>query len=152
MTNEPMTQKKRGPWIWIALGCIGLLAIVFVVGFILTRNFLSSDDGKSLMAGIKRTESMSASLPVAADGFEKYVSEKGDFPPTLDDLKGYIDATTLEKIKTEMTYIKPAKDAPPDTVILTTGTDPFMQGSFMEIRLEKDFKPYQITKQPLDER
>ena len=152
VTNEPMTQKKRSPWIWVSLGCIGIIAIIGILLIVFTRNFLASDDGKSLMAGIQRSESMARSLPIAAEGFQKYMTEKGDYPATLDDLKGYVDDATLQKIKGEMTYKKPAKDAPEDTVIMTTGMKPFMQGSYMEVRLEKDLRPYQITKQPLEAR
>jgi hypothetical protein len=80
---------------------------------------------------------------------EKYVAEKGDFPATLDELAGYVDAEELEKIKAEMTYTQPAKDAPPETVVLTTGMLEFMQGSKQEIFLQKDFGFFQATKQPL---
>jgi hypothetical protein len=152
VTNEPMTQKKRSPWIWVSLGCIGIVAILGVIAIVATRNFLASEDGKNLMAGIQRSESLARSLPITAAGFEKYIGEKGDFPPNLDAMKGYIDDATLQKIKTEMAYTKPAKDAPAETTILTTGTKGFMQGSSMEIVMQKDLKFYQVTKQPLEAR
>src|SRR5687768_5625177 len=147
-----MQQKKRSPWIWVSLGCIGLIAIAGVLLIVFTRNFLASEDGKNLMAGIKRTESLARSLPTVSDGFQKYVTDKSDFPPNLDALKGYVDEATLGEIKTEMKYSKPAKNAPPETIVLTTGTHGFMQGASMEIVMQKDFKYYQVTKQPLEDR
>ena len=92
-----------------------MIAIVGIVLIVATKNFLASEDGKNLMAGIERSESLARSLPIASDGFQKYLTEKGDFPADLDGLKGYVDDATLQKIKTEMTYTKPAKDAPPET-------------------------------------
>jgi hypothetical protein len=152
VTNEPMTQKKRSPWVWVSLGCIGLIAIVGIGLIIWTRNFLSSEDGKRMMEGISRSQSMSQSLPIASAGMKKYVDEKGGFPDSLDALKGYVDEATLHKVKTEMTYFKPVTDAPPETVVLTTGQNAFMQGSYMEIVMQKDFQYFQVTKSPLEER
>ena len=152
MTNEPMTQKKRSPWIWVSLGCIGVLAIMFILGITWFRGFMNSDEGKQMRSGMQRAESMKVSLPIVANGFQKYLTENSDFPPTLDDLKGYIDEATLQKVKSEMTYTKPSKDAPDNAVILTTGEKPFIQGSFMEVRLEKNLRAFNVTKQPLEAR
>jgi hypothetical protein len=150
MTQEPYpVKKKKSPWIWISLGCIGLVAILGIVLIVFTMNFLRSDEGKQFTSGIQRTQTLARSLPEISAGMEKYVAEKGDFPATLDELAGYVGAEELEKIKAEMTYTKPAKDAPPETVVLTTGMLEFMQGSKQEIFLQKDFEFFQATKQPL---
>jgi hypothetical protein len=125
---------------------------MFILGITWIRGFMNSDEGKQMMSGIKRAESMEASLPIMAEGFQKYLTEKGDFPPALDDLQGYVDAATLQKVKSEMTYTRPGEDAPDSTVILTTGDKPFIQGSIMEIRLEKNLRAFSVTKQPLEAR
>lgn len=149
MTQEPYPVKKKSPWIWISLGCIGIVAILGVIVIVFTMRFLGSPEGKQFTSGLQRTQTLASALPTIAEGMEKFVTEKGDYPASLDDLQSYVDADTLQTVKKEMKYKKPAKDAPPDTVILTTGMVDFMQGSQQEILVQKDFEFYQVTKAPM---
>jgi hypothetical protein len=152
MTQEPYQKKKKSPWVWVSLGCITIVAVLGIIMIVTAANFLKSPEGKKMMAGIDRTQNLARTLPEVAAGFEKYAGEKGDFPQDLDGLKGYVSDTTLDKVKKEMKYTKPAKDAPAETVILTTGSIDFMREAKQEIVLQKNLEFYQITKSPLEDR
>jgi hypothetical protein len=151
MTQQPYPVKKKSPWIWVSLGCIGIVAILGVILIVATRNFLSSDEGKQFMAGMDRTQDYKEVLPIVASGMQKYVTEKGDFPENLDALSGYVESVTLAKVKKEMKYTKPAKDAPAETVVLTTGEHNLIKGSTQEIVLTKDFQMRQRMDTPLED-
>ena len=152
MTQEPYSKKKKSPWVWVSLGCITIVAVLGIIMIVTAANFLKSPEGKKMMAGIDRTQDLARVLPEIASGFEKHNQEKGDFPNDIDGLKGYVSDATLAKIKQEMKYTKPAKDAPPTTVVLTTGSVDFMRNATQEIVLQKDMQYFQITKSPLDRR
>jgi hypothetical protein len=152
MTQEPYPKKKKSPWLWVSLGCITIVAVLGIIMIVTAANFLKSPEGKKMMAGIDRTQDLARVLPDVASGFEKHNAEKGDFPKDLDGLKGYVTETTLQKIKDEMKYTKPAKDAPPTTVVLTTGSVDFMRNTTQEIVLQKNLEYFQLTKAPLEQR
>jgi len=152
MTQEPYpVKKKKSPWVWISLGCIGIVAILGVILIAFTVNFLKSPEGKKLTSGIARTKELANALPEVAGGFQKYVTEKGDFPDSLDDLQGYIGPGAFQTVKDQMTYTKPAKDAPPETIILTTGMDDFIKGAKLGIVMQKNGEFFQMQKTPLKE-
>lgn len=151
MTQEPYpVKKKKSPWIWVSLGCIGITAILGIIVIVFTMRFINSPEGKRFTEGIQRTQTLAKALPEIASGMKKYVDEKGDFPEKLDDLVGYVPPGSLDSAKTEMKYTKPAMDAPPTTPVLTTGAVDFMQGATQEIVLQKDFQYFQVTKAPMD--
>lgn len=142
--------QRRSPWVWVSLGCIGLIAIVGIFLVVMTVRFMNSEEGQRMQATIRKTESLESSVPAVVQALQTYVSEKGDFPDSLEAIKDRMQAGAYEAITKDMKYTKPAKDAPDTTIILTTGEDAFIQGSSMEVVVQKDFKAYSITKSPLE--
>lgn len=150
MTQEPYPVKKKNPWIWVSLGCFGIVAILGIFAIVMTTRFLGSPEGKQFTSAMERTQSLETPVKETAAGLQKYVTEKGDFPATLDDLKGYVGDSSLAKVKEEMKYTKPAKDAPGDTVVLTTGYYEFMRGAKQKIEILKNFEHFSDTRAPLE--
>lgn len=150
MTQEPYpAKKKKSPWIWVSLGCIGIVAILGIIAIIFFANFLKGPEFAKMRTAMEVTKALSTALPDIAVGMEKYVSEKGDYPTTLEELEGYATADALAKVKAEMKYTKPATDAPASTVVLSTGQMDFVQGTKQEIVMQKDFSYFQVNKSPL---
>ena len=149
MSQAPM---KRSPWVWVSLGCIGIVAILGIIVIVFTSRLLKSPEFQSMKSAMEKTESLSTVVAEASAGLEKYVTEKGDFPANVDQLKGYMPDISLGRIKTEMKYTKPAKDAPPETIVLTTGVFDLMSGATQEIIVQKDFKFLQLTRSPLEKK
>ena len=145
-------QMKRSPWVWVSLGCIGIVAILGIIVIVFTSRLLKSPEFQSMKSAMEKTESLAPSVREAATGLQKYVSEKGDFPENVDQLKGYMPDISLGRIKTEMKYLKPAKNAPPETIVMTTGSFDLMSGATQEIVIQKDFKYMQLTRSPLEKK
>jgi len=150
MNNAP-AKKPIGLYIGLAVVVIFVIAGIAFVIFI--NNFLKSPQGKKMMSGIMTTERVENLVPDLNAALSAYVKAKGDYPADIDDLSkfGLSDekvATTKELLK----YTKPAKDAPPETVILDSGKMEFIKGADMRIQVTKNGDAYQMTRTPLGRR
>lgn len=138
--------------LYIAIIVVALVVIGGIVMLALVVRFLNSEGGKSLREMISTTEKATNVLPPVLDALETYQRTKGDFPDNLDALSAYgAPEGALREVKAMMQYTKPAKDAPPDTVIMQSPVSSFMDGH-MRIQVTKDLQVVQVTISPLIKR
>lgn len=146
--NNPPARKPVGLYIGLAVVVIFVIAGIGFVVFI--NNFLKSDEGKRMMSGIMATDRVEKVVPELRSAIQAYVKAKGDFPASVDELTAYgLSAEHLKVTKELLTYTKPAKDAPPDTIILDSGKMDFIKGASMRIQITKGGEAYQITRTPM---
>jgi hypothetical protein len=82
-----------------------------------------------------------------------YESRNGELPESLSQLADYgVSKEALNQAESALTYTRPDKDAPPDTVILQTKQMDFIEGATMKIEVTKDLNARQITTAPLNRR
>jgi hypothetical protein len=145
MIEQP---RKSRVGLYIALAIIAVFVIGGIALTVMISNFLKSPEGKRLAQGITATAKMEEIMPNLIESLESYKAKKGGFPDSMDELKDYgANPGTIAAAK-DMTYTKPAADAPDDTVILERKMD-FMQGSEMRVQVTKGLQARQVTIAPM---
>ncbi|MBA3724925.1 MAG: hypothetical protein H0W86_00385 [Armatimonadetes bacterium] len=145
---QPVRKSRVG--LYIALIAIALIVIAGIAIVVVVTNFLKSPEGQRLQSAIGKTERLEDAMPNLVQAFQRHNAEKGDFPATVEVLTAYgLTAGNLETINGEMKYTKPAKDAPPETVILDSGTMDFIQKSEVRVQVTKDLNAFKLTKSPI---
>ena len=139
--QEPL-QKKSGPgcWLWVPVGCGSALIVLFIIFALVVHSVLHSPHSKSL---VDSSGGMLRGGMEVADAGEKmklinrkvilYRQSTGHYPPTLQALvpQYLTDGSQLHILAdpnpnpahVSFIYMKPADNAPSNTVYLTGHVD-----------------------------
>ena len=134
----PPPAKKSGPgcWLWVPLGCFGLLAVFGLIAFIGLKSTLQSQGGKSFLSGFSgamqggmEVAEAEKNIKVINDAVIQYDKDNGTYPTSLQQLtpKYLPDPTVLHSSADPIsspnhvsyTYIRPTSSTPPTTPYLS---------------------------------
>jgi len=134
----PPSAKKSGPgcWLWVPLGCFGVLIIFGLIAFLGIKSTIQSQGGKSFLGGF--SSAMQGGMAVAEaekniklinDAVIKYDKDNGTYPVSLQQLtpKYLPDPSVLHSSADQITnpshvsytYIRPTSSTPTNAVYLS---------------------------------
>ena len=130
----------------ISLSILGLIIVGVIIVVIMVANFMGSDMGKKMTSTISNLSQAEAVSPELCNLVKEH-NASGKWPETLEDLLASATAETKRIAKGLFKYIKPAKDAPDEAIVLKTESWDMFQGitNHVEITKAGDARVIQVT-------
>lgn len=137
-------------WLWVGIGCGGLLIIGVVVLGAVVANFLRNPEVRSFVSDLSEMEAAERLAPVVTEAMKKYKAQNDAFPENLDALVPYLSPEAMKAARTAFTYAPSQPDASDEQPILVSRKFKMPGGGETQIVIQKDLKAYSLTKAPLE--
>lgn len=135
--------------LWVVLSIVGL----FVLGIgACAVCIFTNPDIKKVIGQVRQMESRGEAAEEIRTALEKFVTTKNKWPESLADLDNDLSPSARAVARDNYEYKKPVENDPADVIVVWTKNGESSRLLDYRIEIDKSFRGYIVTRQPLDQR